>query len=42
MLDTVLKIADIVIKTINLIVKIIVILLKAKNKHQKSNRSDQS
>ena len=42
MLDTVLKVADITIKTFTLIVKIVEILLKAKDKHQKNNRTSQS
>lgn len=38
MLDTVLKIADIIIKTVSMTVKIINIWNNTKDKHQKSNR----
>ncbi len=41
MLDTVLRIADIIIKTVGMTVKIVDILYKTKDKHQKSNRHDQ-
>ena len=41
MLDTILKIADIIIKTVGMTVKIIDIWNNTKDKHQKSNRHDQ-
>lgn len=41
MLDTVLKITDIIIKTVGTTVKIIDIWNNTKDKHQKSNRHDQ-
>lgn len=41
-LETVLKILGIVVTAISTIVKVADMLNKAKNKHQKSNRTDQS
>ena len=38
MLDTILKIADIIIKTVSMTVKIIDIWNNTKDKHQKNNR----
>ena len=42
MLDTVLKVVGIIINAIGTVVKIVDMLQNAKDKHQKSNRSDQS
>jgi len=39
MLDSILKIADIIIKAVSMIVKIVDMRREAKEKHQKNNRS---
>ena len=39
MLDTVVKIAGIVVTAINTIVRVVDVLLRIKKEHQKSNRS---
>ena len=42
MLDTVLKIVSIIVSAIGTVVKIVDMLQNTKDKHQKSNRTDQS